>query len=131
MPKLLPKEILDTGISSEHLVVLEEWGHYLANGETNVKKMTTSQIRRFFGEIKRIQADFINSKKDIILLDPKIAYAVGRSKKESGKMRVAIEEFYNQVSPLIRSIQEDEKKFKNFVHVCEAIVAYHRAKGGV
>ena len=85
---------------------------------------------KFFGEIKRIQADFENCKTDVILLDPKIAYAVGRAKKESRGAKIAIEDFYNMVKPMIRSINGDKTKFKHFVQVCEAIVAYHKSNGG-
>ena len=89
------------------------------------KAMSTSQIRKFFGAIKRIQADFDNLKGEIILLEPKLAYAVGKDKKES-----KIDEFYKELSPLIKEINEDEKKFKNFVSIVEAIVAYHKVYGG-
>jgi len=131
MPESISKEVLKNGITADLIPKLENWGNYLANGDRNVKKMTTSQIRKFFGEIKRIQADFDNCQQEIILLDPKIAYAVGRAKKDAKRdERVAIEEFYNLLNPMIRDINGDKKKFKHFVQVCEAIVAYHRAKGG-
>ncbi len=92
--------------------------------------MSTSQLRKFFGEIKRIQADFDNCKNDAILLDPKIAYSVGREKKEAKFAPVAIEDFYKLVNPMIRAINGDKQKFKHFVQVCEAIVAYHKNNGG-
>ena len=135
-PATISAEILTQGIKGDDIPKLEQWGEYLARGEqgnTNrpgTRKMTTSQVRKFFGEIKRIQADFDNCKNDVILLDPKIAYSVGRARKESGRDRVAIEDFYNLLKPMLRSIGEDRGKFKHFVQVCEAIVAYHRAKGG-
>lgn len=136
MPGNIEKTILLNGINVNDLKLMEEWGKYFAtkdqhlqnNGRRDtVNPLTTSQIRKFFGEIKRIQADFNNLKSEIILLDPKIAYAVGRSKKE-GKNK--LEDFYNQVSPLLRDINQDEKKFKNFVNIIESIVAYHKAFGG-
>lgn len=130
MPNPIDVSVLDTGIKTEHLKELETWGQYLAEGGREKLEMSTSQIRRFFGEIKRIQADFENNKEDIVLLDPKIAYAVGRAKKDAGRRTAAIEEFYKLVSPMIRKIDSDKKKYTNFVHVCEAIVAYHKAKGG-
>jgi len=135
MPDFIDKSILENGIKAEHIPKLEAWGEYLANGVRNgggiqVKNMTTSQIRKFFGEIKRIQADFENSKQDVILLDPKIAYSVGRAKKDANGKRIAIEDFYNLIKPMISTIGDDKRRFKHFVQVCEAIVAYHRAKGG-
>jgi CRISPR-associated protein Csm2 len=126
MPEKLKTEILTQGIKDTDIDLLEAWGQYLApvdNRDRNA--LTTSQIRKFFGEIKRIQANFEQSKGDIILLDPKIAYAVGRAERDA-----RIKDFYKIVSPLVRDIKEDKDKFKVFVHVIESIVAYHKANGG-
>jgi len=130
----LTKDMLINGIKD--VKPLEELGKRLAEADKvqdrnnpNIwitkKAMSTSQIRKFFGAIKRIQADFDNLKGEIILLEPKLAYAVGKDKKES-----KIDEFYKELSPLIKEIKEDEKKFKNFVSIVEAIVAYHKVYGG-
>lgn len=130
MPNPIDVSVLDTGIKTEHLKELETWGQYLAERDHGKQEMSTSQIRKFFGEIKRIQANFDDKKEDIVLLDPKIAYAVGRAKKDAGKKKAAIEDFYNMISPMIRYINSSKTKYQNFVNVCEAIVAYHKAKGG-
>ncbi len=122
MPKKIPLTVLSEGITD--LTLLAEWGGYLAKGHPD-KALTTSQIRRFFGAVKRIQADFAQLKSEILLLEPKLAYAVGRS-KEGAK----IGEFYTMMSPLIRDINQDKTKFKNFVSLFEAIVAYHKAANG-
>lgn len=130
MPAEISKEILTNGIKDVHIPVLKDWGRYLAIEEKDrdtKKPMTTSQIRKFFGEIKKIQADFENCKGEIILLDPKMAYAVGRAKKDGASK---IEDFYKALSPLLADIKEDKLRFKNFVNIVEAIVAYHKAAGG-
>lgn len=127
MPEKINPAVLTTGIKNPEIMILKEWGEFLsidAAGKRDTK-LTTSQIRKFFGEIKRIQADFANCKEDIVLLHPKIAYAVGRADGSS-----KIRDFYNLTSPLIFEIQEDKKKFKTFVTIIEAIVAYHKAAGG-
>lgn len=137
----LTKDMLINGIKD--VKPLEELGKRLAEADKvqdrnnpNIwitkKAMSTSQIRKFFGAIKRIQADFDNLKGEIILLEPKLAYAVGKDKKESkkDKKESKIDEFYKELSPLIKEINEDEKKFKNFVSIVEAIVAYHKVYGG-
>jgi len=133
----LTKEMLTIGIKD--VKPLEEFGKKLAEPEkvqdrnnpnkwiTKKKAMSTSQIRKFFGAIKRIQADFDNLKGEILLLEPKLAYAVGKD-KDNPKSK--IDEFYKELSPLIKEINEDEKKFKNFVSIVEAIVAYHKVYGG-
>lgn len=140
MPIQISKNILKDGIKDTDLDTLKAWGEFLAqkgvkreqdrNGrerERTINALSTTQIRKFFGEIKRIQADFENSKSEIVLLDPKMAYAVGRAKKDGLSK---IEDFYEQLSPLLREIHENKESFKNFVNTVEAIVAYHKAAGG-
>jgi CRISPR type III-A-associated protein Csm2 len=132
MPNNIDHNILDRNIQVSDLELLEEWGKYLSKEEEilingkqkKINALSTTQIRKFFGEMKRIQADFKNLKNEIILLDPKIAYAVGRARKDGISK---LEDFYKLVSPLLRKIKEDEKRFKNFVKIIESIVAYHRA----
>ncbi len=87
-------------------------------------KVTTSQLRKFFGTVKKIEADFGKLKGEVVLLDPQLAYAVGRAK---GNAQIGLRKFYDTLKPLIRQIQEDDKKFKYFVKMLEAIVAYHKA----
>jgi CRISPR-associated protein Csm2 len=114
-PKVIDVSVLETGVKDVSL--MREWGHFLAEGKDSVK---TSQLRKFFGAVKKIQADFDNSKGEIVLLSPKLAYAVGRNQKSK------IKDLYRVLSPLIEKIGEDKKKFKNFINVFEAIVAYHK-----
>jgi CRISPR type III-A-associated protein Csm2 len=119
-------KILSEGIKS--IENLKKWGHYFAEDkDRNFKKVSTSQLRKFFGALKQIQADFNSKKGEIILLDAKLAYAVGRDIK-NGFQQTKIKEFYDEISPLIREIKEDKTKFKYFVDVFEAIVAYHKEK---
>lgn len=103
------------------LTELENLGGALAQ---NVK---TSQIRKFFGALKQIQADFEKQKTDILLLEPKLAYAVGRAK---GDARTGLEKLYKSIGPLIKNVGEDPKKFKRLVQILEGVVAYHKANGG-
>ena len=99
------------------------------------KPMTTSQLRRFFGEIKRIENDFDKNRNDVIMLQPMLAYASGRDrddKTKRNKTRIGV--FVEQITPAIAEIKPSnegaEKRFKNFVKVFEAIVAYHKFYGG-
>lgn len=118
----------------------KEFGKYLGtedkseivdkNGRTRTKKvakLTTSQLRKFFGEVKRQQMMGYNET-SFVLLKPKLAYAVGRETNKEAK----IADFYNVMSKAIDLvIKEDGKdkkmKFKNFILIFEAIVAYHKA----
>lgn len=91
--------------------------------------LSTSQLRKFFGQIRKIQADLQLrkefSKQELLLLKPKLAYQVGREKDEHGK----IKDFFEQLSTAIDHI-ENKDHFKNFINLVEAIVAYHKKYEG-
>lgn len=126
---VIDNSILEAGIKD--IDNFRKWGHYFAEDRDKYfKKVSTSQLRKFFGALKRIQADFEQMKGEIILLDAQLAYAVGRD-VSNGKQSSKIKEFYDLIGPLLRAIKEDKKKFKNFVNVFEAIVAYHKEKEDV
>lgn len=106
-----------------------EWasdlGKYLSDTQDRSNPaMTTSQIRKFFGEVKRIQSDFGSNIDDIPLLAAKLAYAVGR--KRNRKM----EEFYNEFSPAIKAIGNKKENYERFVKLLESTVAFHKYFGG-
>ena len=123
----------------ENVSFYERFGKYLGTTEKykknvqgkerefKVEKLTTNQLRKFFGEVKRQQMNGYN-KTDFILLKPKLAYAVGRAKGDS-----KIKDFYEVMSNAIDIVakEQDEEKaklyFKNFIKIFEAIVAYHKA----
>lgn len=100
----------------------EDFGRYLAQKEGG-EPLTSSQLRKFFGEVKHQQMKgYIES--EFVMLKPKLAYAVGRAKKNS-----KIKDFYDVMSDAIDKVTQssDKKKaFKNFISVFEAIVAYHK-----
>lgn len=89
--------------------------------EIKESKLTTSQLRKFFGEVKRQQMSGYDQT-DFVLLKPKLAYAVGRAKDANAK----INDFYFVISKAIDNVST-EVHFKNFIKVFEAIVAYHKA----
>lgn len=93
--------------------------------DRNNPPMTTSQIRKFFGEVKRIQADFSKYKDDVPLLAAKLAYAVGRQK---GRGKITL--FYNEFNPAIKVINGKEENFTRFVKLLESTVAFHKYHGG-
>jgi CRISPR type III-A-associated protein Csm2 len=105
----------------------ERFGDYLALKEENADPLTTSQLRKFFGEVKRQQMTGYNET-SFVMLKPKLAYAVGRAK--NGKRKEAkIEDFFFVLSDAIDKVgnsQDKQKAFKNFITIFEAIVAYHK-----
>lgn len=90
-------------------------------------KLTTTQLRRFFGEVKRQQLKGYDET-NFVLLKPKLAYAVGRAKDPKAK----INDFYFVIAKAIDCVkvgtkEESDKRFKNFIKIFEAIVAFHKA----
>lgn len=122
------KEWITKEINAETVSWASDFGKKLAknkvgsNGlEMKETRLTTSQLRKFFGEVKRQQALGFNST-DFVLLKPKLAYAVGRTKKSDSCMH----DLYKILSVAIDEVK-DEKHFKNFIKIFESIVAYHKA----
>lgn len=116
------------------IMFAEEVGKVTAN-----KRLSVSQIRNIFGEIKRIQtAGFDNSKSAFIMLKPKVAYAYGRTVKsrynKTTKKLTPIGNdglrVFKEVFDTAHSKVEDEKQYSNFCDLMEAIIAYHKANGG-
>ena len=111
-----------------HLAVTDETSDLLRDtrGKEFLRaNLSTSQLRKFFGEIKRIQAqEFDPSGKwlaEVRMLKPKLAYAVGREKNKDPK----IYDFYRELEIGINAITKQEH-FQTFVQLLEAIVAYHK-----
>jgi len=117
---LIPYSDIKEEITPNSVVFAKRFGEYLGDGDRKTK-LTTSQLRKFFGEIKKQQMNGWN-RSEFILLKPKLAYAVGRAEKGN-----KIKDFYMVIANAIDQV-ENEKQFNNFVKILEAIVAYHKAK---
>lgn len=92
--------------------------------------LTTSQIRTFFGEMRRIQMKgFENQKPSFFLLKPKLAYAV---KRHDNKGMRSFYKLFEKVYELIDvdNVAEGEKNYKNMMEIMEAVLAYHKFHGG-
>jgi CRISPR type III-A-associated protein Csm2 len=113
----IKKEWVTESGKIDHQVVLwaERTGKALAEG-----RLTASTIRRFFGEMRRIQSNFTKYQEDIPFLKAKLAYDVGR-KKERG-----VKDFYEILSPGIEAAQGNEDNFNRFVKIAESVVAFHK-----
>ncbi|RLC37245.1 type III-A CRISPR-associated protein Csm2 [candidate division Kazan bacterium] len=95
----------------------------------NLRKLKSTQLRKFFDEIKSIEKE-LKTKKDadealnkLLLLVPKIKYSKARD--------LVPEEFSEFVSKSVKRIvnssdKEKEKMIINFVKIFEAIIAYHK-----
>lgn len=122
----IPSTEITNEITSVTVEFSKKFGQHLGTNDIKEnrivrEKLTTNQLRKFFGEVKRQQMKSYNVT-DFILLKPKLAYAVGRSKGKDPK----IKDFYKVISNAIDNVH-DEKTFRNFIKIFEAIVAYHKA----
>ncbi len=137
-----PCDQVITSDSPQAAKALVEWaeqlGRFLAGADAEEEgerrsKLTTSQIRKVFGEVKRLWMDAQKGWTDTMtrkvhLLIPKLEYA---ARKE-----VAVKALRAVLVPAIRKVLEAEtndelrKRFGRFVDFFEAILAYHQAAGG-
>ena len=138
-----PKSEITDKITNETVTFAEEFGTYLGTDEVVERKndkgkpydekkmehLTTSQLRRFFGEVKRLQMSGYNEPA-LVLLKPKLAYAVARANANSEKkIPNKIEYLYKIIVEMIDTVNASpnkESSFKNFILFFEAIVAYHK-----
>jgi CRISPR-associated protein Csm2 len=119
--KLQVKWIHD-GVTDEAVEWTKSFSEFLTSDNN---ALTTSQIRKFFGELKRIQADYSRFIQDLPMLKAQLAYAVGRNRGSK------IKEFYEELTKGLGGIRKDNKvDFHNFVKIVESIVAFHKYFGG-
>ncbi len=102
-------------------------------GKELSKKLTTSQIRNIFGEVRSIEQEVgleektlpLNVQRRLLMLKPKMAYQVGRF-SNNGELKALVD----TLSQAIDLIGDDVRRFHTFVDLFEAILAYHRRYGG-
>jgi len=118
---------IQKGIKGDAITYSEKLGEKLVQ-----ERFSTSQIRNFYGELKRIQLKGIESyKSDFHLLRPKLAYAAKRAEKSGGR---GANRFKDEIFKAHQAVNIDEEgfeaRFQNFCDLCEAILAFHKAHGG-
>lgn len=147
----IPEDAIRNEITDETIRFAERFGKHLAipktvettyinkktgkeekSKKTIEKELTSSQLRKFFGEVKRQQmTGYVES--SFVLLKPKLAYAVGRAKSDSNKYEYyKIQDLYDVLAKAIdivinKNTVDQNKAFRNFISIFEAIVAYHKA----
>ena len=111
----LPSEVIEEG-GDALVAAAEDLGQTLKN-----RGLKTSQIRKIYGAVKKIQMSDDFQRNDLVMLKPKLAYAAARN-REVTDLKDALTQAIDKV--------DNEKKFKNFVDFFEATLAYHKAAGG-
>lgn len=94
------------------------------------QKMKVTQLRKFFGHIKKIQAKYKGKndedrveKNELYLLLPELAYALGRN--------LISPNFYELMKlSLGTSKIEKVKDFHRFIEFLSAVLAYHKMEKG-
>ena len=126
----IPKEEIQNKVTDVTVQFAENFGKYLAVDDYDSEPLTTRQLRKFFGEVKRQQMMGYNET-EFTMLKPKLAYAVGRAKQNGKKNKAQkIEDFFVVITDAIDKVlssPDRPKAFKNFITAFEAIVAYHKA----
>ena len=130
--ELIPTSEIQEKVTQESVRFAKKFGEKLAMRDNDTDPLTTSQLRKFFGEVKRQQMMTEFNETEFIMLKPKLAYAVGRAKQNGRKgKKQRIEDFYLVMADAIDKVidsADKEKAFKNFITIFEAIVAYHKAE---
>lgn len=127
---MISKQEIQEKVTATTVQFAEKFGNYLAEKEDQAEPLTTSQLRKFFGEVKRQQMTGYDDT-EFVMLKPKLAYAVGRAKQNGRKGKYQkIEDFYSVMADAIDKVEastDKPKAFKNFITAFEAIVAYHKS----
>ncbi len=161
-------EWVKTGLTVEAVQFAEYFGRFLVGPKMVEDKknpgkqmvvfvggMSTSQIRNFFGEVRKLQMKgFADNPGDFAMLRPRLAFAKVRS-KENVHADTRIKDFEQVMLALMDEVEKSIKERKaaesdqgispedrlkiqlandqhcqNFVDFLEATVAYHKANGG-
>lgn len=97
--------------------------------------LTRSQIRNIFTEVRKIESlweiDPDKAVRRLTMLKPKLDYQSARQRHVKGLQNVLSEaiDYVTQAEDTEKD-KERTKRFQRFMELFEAILAYHRAKGG-
>jgi CRISPR-associated protein Csm2 len=95
------------------------------------QNLTRNQIRTIFTEVRQIEAQWGKSEavRRLTMLKPKLAYQAARS--PTGNVNLLRDVLSDAIDEVIQAPADKQNdRFERFVDLFEAILAYHRAKGG-
>ena len=94
--------------------------------------LTRTQIRNIFTEVRKVESMWESNPNDAMrrlnMLKPKLDYQTARS-KEVRQLRDVLTEAIDEVEKAATEEERDDR-FRRFMDLFEAILAYHRAEGG-
>lgn len=98
-------------------------------------QLTRGQIRNIFTEVRKIEAlweadanDHTKPLRRLTMLKPKLDYQTARI-PQVARLKEVLSEAIDQVVQA-KDADEQSERFKRFVNLFEAILAYHRSEGG-
>ena len=93
------------------------------------QSLTRNQIRTIFTEVRQIEALWPKQEavRRLNMLKPKLAYQAARSNSVN-RLRDVLSDAIDQV--VKAPADKRDERFRRFVELFEAILAYHRAEGG-
>lgn len=125
-------------MSVQQIMTADETGEKLVKfaDETADKlvraSLTRAQIRNIFTEVRQIESLWGMNRADALrrlnMLKPKLAYQTART-PQMKDLQSVLSEAITLVSNAA-SDEEKDQRFERFMDLFEAILAYHRAKGG-
>lgn len=122
------KEWITDGLNEKAIEFCESLAKTISPKSTELKKfdaLTNSQIRNFYGEVKRLQPRSAKEKNNArLMLQPKLAYASHRKGTKGSKL------FNEKLQPALKLAVQEDKYFQNFCDLLEAILSYHKAYDG-
>jgi CRISPR-associated protein Csm2 len=119
------------GITQEAIEFAEAFGKDLAHN-----KLSTSQIRNVFSEVKNLQMKGPEKFSDtpLLLLKPKLAYSKARKSaggKDAAQAAEDLEKILSRgIDTIVNANNNKFSHFENFANFFEAVLAYHRSFGG-
>ena len=126
------KKWIKEGFKRDCIKYMEEFGQYLSEGRN---ALTTSQIRNFYGEVKRLEMKLSGSEsevwqsvmQDFLLLKPKLAYNAARAAKTTKNTKLI--DFKKVIFEAHDSV-DNKKEYLAFSQLIEGIIAFHKSFGG-
>jgi CRISPR-associated protein Csm2 len=95
-------------------------------------QLTRGQIRNIFTEVRKIESlwevDQEKALRRLVMLKPKMDYQTARIPQVQ-RLKEVLSEAIDEVVKG-KDTKEKDERFKRFMNLFEAILAYHRARGG-
>ena len=120
-------EMVRNGLDNDFIEKAKQFGEYLVR-EAN---LNTTQIRRIFGQVKKIES-LQDPKKFLpllLMLRPLMEYTVSRN-SQVRDLKNVLEEAITAVYEAKDDPEKALQRFRLFCKGFEAIIAYHRGAGG-